>query len=176
MGRKKPELYDVALTNFFFFPYDEKKYGPKMKHISFFDFFKWKYQINIDGTVAAYRFPYLIAGDAVVFKQDSNYYEHFYKELKPWVHYIPFKRDLSDIEDKLNWAIHNDQKAQKIAQQAQQFARENLQARDVFCYHWVLFKEYARRQSTKPKIHKGMEHIKQPDDHESQCDCLRRPN
>ncbi|KXJ16444.1 KDEL motif-containing protein 1 [Exaiptasia diaphana] len=25
MGRKKPELYDVALTNFFFFPYDEKK-------------------------------------------------------------------------------------------------------------------------------------------------------
>jgi hypothetical protein len=40
MGRKKPELYDVALTNFFFFPYDEKKYGPKMQHISFFDFFK----------------------------------------------------------------------------------------------------------------------------------------
>lgn len=40
MGRKKPELYDVALTNFFFFPYDESKYGPKVKHISFFDFFK----------------------------------------------------------------------------------------------------------------------------------------
>ena len=40
MGRKKPDLYDVALTNFFFFPYDEKKYGPKQKHISFFEFFK----------------------------------------------------------------------------------------------------------------------------------------
>lgn len=40
MARKKPELYDAALTNFFFFEYDAKKYGPKAKHISFFDFFK----------------------------------------------------------------------------------------------------------------------------------------
>ena len=39
MGRKKPEIYDVALSNFFFFPYDEKKYGPK-NTMSFFDFFK----------------------------------------------------------------------------------------------------------------------------------------
>lgn len=40
MARKKPELYDAALTNFFFFPYDEKKYGPKGQHVSFYDFFK----------------------------------------------------------------------------------------------------------------------------------------
>ena len=44
MGRKKTDLYDVALTNFFFFPYDEKKYGPKGQHISFFDFFKVRRQ------------------------------------------------------------------------------------------------------------------------------------
>ena len=40
MGRAKPELFDVGLTNFFFFEHDEKKYGPKNQHISFFDFFK----------------------------------------------------------------------------------------------------------------------------------------
>ena len=39
MGRKKPELYDVALSNFFFFKYEEEKYGPKQR-MSFFDFFK----------------------------------------------------------------------------------------------------------------------------------------
>ncbi|EDO47272.1 predicted protein [Nematostella vectensis] len=172
-GRKKPELYDVALTNFFFFPYDEKKYGPKKQHVSFFNFFKYKYQLNIDGTVAAYRFPYLMGGDALVLKQDSPYYEHFYKELKPWVHYVPFKRDLSDLEERLKWAIANDDKAQKIARQAQEFARENLQSKDVFCYHWTLFKEYAKRQTTKPVKHKGMEYIKQPDDRDSKCNCRR---
>ena len=40
MARKKPELFDAALTNFFFFPYDENKYGPKGSHVSFYDFFK----------------------------------------------------------------------------------------------------------------------------------------
>jgi hypothetical protein len=50
----------------------------------------------------------------VVLKQDSNYYEHFYKDLKPWVHYIPFQRDLSDLEEKLKWAIDNDDKVKNI--------------------------------------------------------------
>mgnify|MGYP000279566257 FL=1 len=43
LARKKPQLYDAALTNFFFFKYDESKYGPKAEHMSFFDFFKVLY-------------------------------------------------------------------------------------------------------------------------------------
>jgi hypothetical protein len=67
-----------------------------------------KYQINIDGTVAAYRFPYLLAGDSLVLKQDSSYYEHFYKRLSPWKHYVPFKHDLSDLLEKIQWAKDHD--------------------------------------------------------------------
>ena len=69
-----------------------------------------KYQINIDGTVAAYRFPYLLAGNSLVLKQDSPYYEYFYKDLKPFEHYIPIKRDLSDIMEKIQWAKDNEEK------------------------------------------------------------------
>lgn len=63
---------------------------------------QYKYQISIDGTVAAYRLPYLLAGSGVVLKQDSPYYEFFYHNLEPFVHYIPFKRDLSDLIDKVS--------------------------------------------------------------------------
>ena len=59
--------------------------------------------------MAAYRLPYLLAGDAVVFKQDSSYYEHFYNELEPWVHYIPLKSDLSDVIEKIEWARSHDE-------------------------------------------------------------------
>ena len=38
--RNMTELFDVGLTNFFFFEYNEELYGPKHKAISFFDFFK----------------------------------------------------------------------------------------------------------------------------------------
>ena len=40
LSRKHPELIDAAFTNFFFFKHDESLYGPIVKHISFFDFFK----------------------------------------------------------------------------------------------------------------------------------------
>lgn len=66
--------------------------------------------MNIDGTVAAYRFPYLLAGNSVVFKQKSKFYEHFYADLKPYVHYIPIKNDLSNLVDQINWALGNDEK------------------------------------------------------------------
>lgn len=40
MSRNNPEIVDAALTNMFFFPKDENKYGKIVKHVSFFDFFK----------------------------------------------------------------------------------------------------------------------------------------
>ncbi|CAI8019667.1 Protein O-glucosyltransferase 2 [Geodia barretti] len=42
LHRNETELFDVALTNWFFFTkeYSEEVYGPKAKHVSFHDFFK----------------------------------------------------------------------------------------------------------------------------------------
>lgn len=40
LARANPTLLDAALTNFFFFKHDESLYGPLVKHVSFFDFFK----------------------------------------------------------------------------------------------------------------------------------------
>ena len=55
ISQKHPELVDAAITAYFFFKIDEEKHGKKGHHVPFYDFFKNKYQINIDGTVAAYR-------------------------------------------------------------------------------------------------------------------------
>jgi len=38
--RNMTQLFDVGLTNFFFFDYKPDLYGPKNKAIPFFDFFK----------------------------------------------------------------------------------------------------------------------------------------
>ncbi|XP_060785351.1 protein O-glucosyltransferase 2 isoform X4 [Neoarius graeffei] len=173
LARANPTLLDAAFTNFFFFEHDESLYGPLVKHVSFFDFFKYKYQINVDGTVAAYRMPYLLSGDSVVLKQDSIYYEHFYSQLKPWVHYIPIKADLSDLLEKIQWAKEHDEEAQKIAQAGQQFARTYLMGDSIFCYYFKLFQEYAKLQLTKPKIRDGMELVEQPKDDLFPCYCHR---
>lgn len=128
---------------------------------------QYKYQINIDGTVAAYRLPYLLAGDSVVLKQDSGYYEHFYKQLRAWEHYIPVRADLRDLLEKIQWARDHDEEvtrtrdwilagftndewrwchfvfffqAKKIALAGQQFARSHLMGDTIFCYYYILIK------------------------------------
>ncbi|KAJ8388562.1 hypothetical protein AAFF_G00132760 [Aldrovandia affinis] len=174
LGRAHPHMVDAAFTNFFFFKHDEGLYGPLVKHVSFFDFFKFKYQINVDGTVAAYRLPYLLAGDSVVLKQDSLYYEHFYGDLRPWEHYIPFKSDLSDLLDKVRWAREHDQEARKIAMAAQQFVRTNLMGDSIFCYYFKLFQEYSRLQVSEARVREGMELVEQPKDDLFPCSCHRR--
>ena len=78
---------------------------------------QYKYQINIDGTVAAYRLPYLLSGDSVVLKQDSGYYEHFYNELRPWEHFIPIRADLGDLLEKIHWARDHDEEVMRIIHQ-----------------------------------------------------------
>lgn len=174
MGRKHPGIIDAALTSMFFFPKNEKKYGKMVKHISFFDFFKHKYQLNIDGTVAAYRFPYLLAGSSVVLKQDSDYYEHFYKDLVPNVHYIPFKRDLSNLLNQIKWAQEHDTESKEIAQNAQEFIRNHLMPKDIICYHAVLFQKFSEILRSKPVVNPSFSVVDQPSEHDSVCECHRK--
>lgn len=101
--------------------------------------FQYKYQINIDGTVAAYRLPYLLAGGGMVLKQDSPYYEHFYSQIEAWKHFVPVARDLSDLVEKVQWALEHDEEVQRIAQNAQHFANEQLLPQHIICYHALLF-------------------------------------
>lgn len=68
------------------------------------------------------------------------YYEHFYSDLKPYVHYIPIKADLSDLVEKVRWAKSHDEEARKIGAQARKYAVNNLLPKDIFCYHALVFK------------------------------------
>ncbi|KAB7496132.1 KDEL motif-containing protein 1, partial [Armadillidium nasatum] len=176
LGKKHPDIFNVSLTNFFFFRDEEEKYGPKAKYESFFKFFDYKYQISIDGTVAAYRFPYLLAGSGVILKQDSGYYEHFYKELEPYVHYIPFKSDLSDLIEKIQWAKDHDSEALKISRNGRTFVQENLLPKDIYCYHALLFQEWSRKLVSEVNAREGMELSpnKENEQRFGDCKCHRK--
>lgn len=80
--------------------------------------------------MAAYRLPYLLAGDSVVLKQDSSYYEHFYNELRPWTHYIPIRADLGDLLEKIQWARQHDEEVMTRMVADITFCRECL---DIWC-------------------------------------------
>ncbi|XP_062246590.1 protein O-glucosyltransferase 3 [Platichthys flesus] len=173
MSMNNPELLDAGITGWFFFR-DREKHVGKTPLVGFFDFFKFKYQVNVDGTVAAYRFPYLMLGNSLVLKQDSQYYEHFYSHLKAGVHYLPVKRDLSDVLEKIKWAKENDAEAQEISRAGQAAARELLQPSRLYCYYYRVLLTYSERLTGRPTRHADMELVTETDDRTAVCTCERK--
>ncbi|XP_046329335.2 protein O-glucosyltransferase 2-like isoform X1 [Haliotis rufescens] len=170
MAQKHPDVFNVSLSRMSFFPKDEK-YGNISKHVNFFDFFQHKYQITIDGTVAAFRLPLLLASDSVVLKQDSTYYEHFYHALEPYVHYIPFKSDLSNLLEQIQWAKDHDEEAKAIGRRSQDFVLEHLTPRHLYCYHVKVLHELSKLLKNKPKLEEGFALVTSKDPISKTCDC-----
>ncbi|XP_030751134.1 protein O-glucosyltransferase 2-like [Sitophilus oryzae] len=174
LSKKYPELFNVSLTNFFFFKDEEDEYGPKSDHVSFFTFFDYKYQLSIDGTVAAYRMPFLLGGGSLVYKPHSRYYEHFYAGLIPSVHYIPVETNLSNLIEKIEWAKNNDAQSKIIAENGQKYANDQLLPQNVFLYYMHLLNELSKVMTSKVRLFNGMEQIHQKND--IICDCLTNDN
>ncbi|KAG5883161.1 hypothetical protein JTB14_033411 [Gonioctena quinquepunctata] len=171
LSRKHPDLFNASLTNFFFYRDKEEEYGPKTEHVSLFSFFDYKYQLGLDGTVAPYRMPYLLGGGSLVFKPESEYFEYFYKDLEPNFHYIPVKHDLTDLIEKIQWAIDNDDKASEMANNGQKFVNDHLLPKNILCYHLHLFNELSKIIRSPVNIMEDMEHIEQKK--VQKCDCSK---
>ena len=84
---------------------------------------------NFRGVAASFRLKHLFLCNSLVFHVASDggdWLEFFYKRLIPWTHYIPVSPDMSDVEQLLEWAQQNDEKAQQIAMQGKQFINDFL--------------------------------------------------
>lgn len=56
-----------------------------------------RYLFNFRGVAASFRLKHLFLCSSLVFHVGSEWLEFFYPAMKPWVHYIPIKQDLSDV-------------------------------------------------------------------------------
>ena len=57
-----------------------------------------RYLFNFRGVAASFRFKHLFLCESLVYHVGDEWLEFFYPAMKPWVHYIPVKQDLSDAE------------------------------------------------------------------------------
>jgi len=105
-----------------------------IERIEFIDMSKYKYIINIDGSVTAFRLSAELNYLSVILKVDSEYSIWYSKLLKPWVHYIPLKKDLSDLAEKITWCKSHDADAFKIAKAARAFFKEYINKETVMDY------------------------------------------
>jgi len=94
----------------------------------------YKYILHIDGFTAAWRLSKYMLSYSVILKVDSQWVEHFYNDLKPWVHYIPIKSDLSDLIQRIAWCRENNSICELIAKNAFQYVVENITKEKMLDY------------------------------------------
>lgn len=63
-----------------------------------------------------------LAIGSCILKVQSKCKQWYYRDLRPWEHYIPIRADLSDLEDKVLWCREHDDDSRQIAEAGKRFA------------------------------------------------------
>lgn len=131
--------------------------GPQ-SFVSIVDQLSYKYHLLIDGVTCTFPGTHwkLLSG-CVPFKQQSSDIMYFYPELIAWKHYIPVRRDLSDLCQKILWARAHDNEAKQIADNARNFALTHLMPEQILLYCRAVLVRYAQLQTFQPSYSSNLE-------------------
>lgn len=87
---------------------------------------KYSILIDIEGNGYSGRLKFLLWSHRPLLLVDRPHKEYFFEYLKEWEHFIPVKRDLSDLVEKTKWCMDNYDKALQIAENAYSFSKQHL--------------------------------------------------
>jgi hypothetical protein len=103
----RPDLFDAALTSAGSEGWSENATASGLVgwHIPMYLFQLYRAILDVDGMSWSGRFGSLLCMSSVVLKVEPAHVDYFYPELRPWVHYIPVRSDLSDLVSKAEHAL-----------------------------------------------------------------------
>jgi hypothetical protein len=104
-------------------------------HIERHDMINYKYVLDIDGNASTWdATAWKLNSGSVIFKTDSNWEQWFYKEFKPWVHYVPVADDFSDIQERYKWCEANPEKCEEMIRKAKELFQTIYRHENVLKY------------------------------------------
>lgn len=84
---------------------------------------KSKYLLSIEGNDVATGLKWMMGSRSCVLMPTPIVESWFCESLlEPWEHYVPVRRDLGDVEEKLSWCQSHDKEAEAIGENGRQFA------------------------------------------------------
>lgn len=143
-----PDLADASFSHPSWLDQDLHEYFKEMNIIGDWQrmtlWMNYRYLFAVDGVSNPSCFCWELLSGSTILKQESEYIQWFYTALEPYVHYVPYAQDCSDLEEKIQWLRSHQAEAKTIAQNAYDFADRNLRNEDVMLYFYLLLQEYAK--------------------------------
>jgi hypothetical protein len=116
-------------------------------YVSLPDHTKYKYLIDMEGGGYSARIKYLLHANRLLFIQDRKHWDWCTSKLVPWEHYVPVQNDLSDLVEKLRWAMEHEEDAQQIIRNMNVYAQTYCTSEAVSKHiHTLMFEEGASYQ------------------------------
>jgi hypothetical protein len=150
MSSMHPELIDAKLTKITKnmkvhktrrAGYVSSKLYKEATPMKFERFSDYKYILQIDGNVAAYRLAKTMLFGSVIMIVESDYSLWYQPLLEPFVHYVPVKHDLSNLIEMIEWCRLNDKKCEVIAKNGKKLAEKILTKKFLFEYMEDVFEK-----------------------------------
>jgi len=96
---------------------------------------KYKYIIDIDGNGSTWDgTAWKLNSGSVIMKVTSVWRQWFYDEYKSWLHYVPIKNDLSDIQEQYKWCENNQDKCEEMIKNCKKLFKKIYRFHNVMEY------------------------------------------
>lgn len=123
-GIKYPTMFDIISTKWL--PMNGEEINA-INYVTMTDLVKkYSFLIDVEGYGYSGRLKFLLWSQRPVLLVDRPYKEYFFKYLVAWTHYIPVKRDLSDLYFMTEWCLKNPSRVEEIARNALEFSKKYL--------------------------------------------------
>lgn len=156
LSKLYPEIIDARFT----YPINSKsKSGKELKEVLDLLFYNdysrtreeehlnYKYLISLDGNTCSWvRIPWIMLSGSVLVKQETSKLQWFYPALKAYKNYVPVNEKLTDLFEQYNWMKNNDEEVYIIAQNANNFIKNNLIPEHIEAHMVITLNEYSKIQ------------------------------
>jgi hypothetical protein len=95
---------------------------------------EYRYIINLDGHVSAFRLSIELGMGSVILLVDSKWKLWYSDMLIPYQHYVPVKSDLSNLVKQIQWCRDNEKKCQEIVANSTAFYNTYIQEKGILDY------------------------------------------
>lgn len=97
---------------------------------------RWRFLIDVEAHGWSGRLKFFFFANRPVFIQDRPYKEWYFQHLKPWVHYVPVARDMSDLRANMERVRADHALEMSLRRNALEFAKTRL-SRDAAHERWA---------------------------------------
>lgn len=144
LAQEHPELYDVSIGG------KCGKKGHTMSRLSEKEHHSFKYILYAEGNCFwADRLNKQVFGPSAIIKQETPCGQFWEPLLRPMTHYIPTDFFFTDTTERITWANENNDEAEKIVKNANEFAHNFLSLNGIESYVEVLLREYTKLLKVK---------------------------